>query len=186
MADYYSSSAQWSSNYGFVVYVPSSTGLPSPSYYWYVVLDSSNNYYLMPFASSNTVCSNITNVTVNDNGTWYDPDIDFSQGNSFYYKLSPLDTGSSVNRFSTDFRRPVVSSSSNMSSLCNSVKSWSSFNANRVIINTFSYDESSNSGSGSYDDTNLISAILMIPATIICLACMACIFKMFINKRVRG
>jgi len=136
MADRFSSSAQWSSNYGFVVYIPSSSGLPAPSYYWYVVQDSSNNYYLMPFASSNTVCSNITTVNVNNNETWYDSDIDFSTGDSFYYPLTALDTGSTVYRYSTNFRRPVVSNISSMKSLCSTVRSWSSFNANRVIINT--------------------------------------------------
>lgn len=182
----YSSYAQWSSNYQFVVYIPSNIGLPSPSYYWHIIQDSSSNYYLMPLASSNSVCSNITSVSVPSGSTWYDSDIDFSSGNSFYYELTSLDNVSSPTRFSTNFRRPTIANTSDMSSLCSIVRTYGSFNANRLIINTYEYEEPSSGSGGSYDDTNLISAVLMIPATLICLACMAVIFKMFINRRVRG
>lgn len=49
----------------------------------------------------------------------------------------------------------------------------------------YEYEESS-SGGGSTDISPLIPAILMIPATIIVVCFFSVIYKMFINRRIRG
>ena len=50
---------------------------------------------------------------------------------------------------------------------------------------SFTYDDSS-SGSSSFNDSNIVSAILMIPATLLVLAFFTCIYRIFINRRTRG
>lgn len=179
-ATYSNSTNQW------YFTMPSTTLLPVYDPYWAVVKDSSDNYYLMPFANgTNYVCSNISTrpMSLLESSGFFDDSIDFTNGDSFYFKLDSLGTG----RFSTDFRKPVVSTASAMQTLCSSTTTYTGNNTTtgRLIINKFEIQESAPSG-GSCDITPLVPAILMIPATLIVLATFTIIYKMFMNRKVRG
>lgn len=50
----------------------------------------------------------------------------------------------------------------------------------------YEYEQSESTGGGSTDISPLIPAILMIPATIIVFGMFSIIYRMFINRRVRG
>lgn len=168
--------------------IPSSALLPVYDPYWAIVKDSSDNYYLMPFNGSGFTCANITTKLLDlmESSGFYDESIDFSNGDSFYYELSNIDTNLTT-RFYTDFRKPVVSTANQMKTLCSSTMTYSGNNTNtsRYIINKFEISSGSNESS-SCDISPLIPAILMIPATLIVIACFSIIYRMFINRRVRG
>lgn len=177
-ASYGSSTLQWG------LTIPTNTLLPQYDYNWAIVQDSSQNYYLMPFTGGFT-CSYVSTRSLNllESSGWFDDSIDFTSGDSFYFPLDLISTG----RFSTDFRKPIVSTVSDMQTLCNSVTTYTGGNstASRLIINKFEIQESTPSG-GSTDITPLIPAILMIPATLIVLGMFSIIYRMFINRRIRG
>lgn len=177
-ASYGSSTLQW----GFTM--PTTALLPQYDYNWAIVRDSQNNDYLMPF-SGGFSCSYITtkNMSLLESSGWFDDSIDFTSGDSFYFPLDLISTG----RYSTDFRKPTVSTASSMQSLCSSVITYTGGNstAGRLIINKFEIQESTPSG-GSTDITPLVPAILMIPATMLILGMFTIIYRMFINRRVRG
>lgn len=189
MASEYIPFATYSSSTNqYYLTIPNSSLLPVYDPYWAVVKDSSDNYYLMPFNGSGFTCSNITtkSLTLMENSGFYDESIDFSSGDSFYYELSNIDSNLTT-RFYTDFRKPVVSTANDMKTFCSSITTFSGNNTNtsRYIINKFEIEQSSNSG-GSTDITPLIPAILMIPATLIVLGMFSIIYRMFINRRIRG
>lgn len=187
MAEKYIPFASFSnSNNQWYFTIPSTTLLPVYDPYWAIVKDSSEKYYLMPFANGTSyVCSNISTRTLTnfESSGFFDDSIDFTSGDSVYFELDTVGTS----RFSTDFRKPVVSNVNDMKTLCNSVVTYTGNNTNsgRLIINKFVIQESSPSG-GSTDITPLIPAILMIPATLIVLGMFSIIYRMFINRRVRG
>lgn len=176
-----------SSTNQFYITVPSSTLMPIYDSYWAIVQDTNSNYYLMPFNGSGFTCSNINTRSMNlfESSGFYDDSIDFSSGDSFYYELTRL--GQYDNRYSTDFRKPVVSTASSMQALCNSVITYSGNNTNssRFIINKFEIEENSNTG-GSCDISPLVPAILMIPAAMLVIAFYTIIYRMFINRRIRS
>ena len=189
MASNYIPFATYSSSTNqYYLTIPSSSLLPVYDPYWAVVKDSSDNYYLMPFNGTFSSCSSITtkSLTLMENSGFYDESIDFSSGDSFYYELTNIDTNLAT-RFYTDFRKPVVSTANEMRSLCSSITTFSGGNTNtsRYIINKFEISSGS-SESSSCDISPLIPAILMIPATLIVIACFSIIYRMFINRRVRG
>ena len=172
----------------FYFTLPNSSGLPANDGYWAVVKDSNSDFYLMPFTSSaNWSCSGIATKNVSNGSDLFDSDIDFTQGNSFYYKLSTIGSYSSSNRrFTANFRRPIVANTTDISAICSTVSTYSSFaSTNIFFINSYIEEESTPTG-GSCDITPLVPAILMIPATLIVLATFTIIYKMFMNRKVRG
>lgn len=173
----------------------SSLGLPNPDPYWKKVEGTDGNFYLMPFTSSTTInCDQISTKNLSDLVNYKIIDYsasDISGMETFYFPINVLASNSYNERYSTDFRKPTLSTKADAIALCSTVSTFgnnNTFISNTGVINEFSYSVDSGSGDSgsSFDDSNLVSAILMIPATIICLACMAVIFKMFINRRVRG
>ena len=171
-----------SSTNQYFVTIPSTTLMPMYDPYWAVVKDSSNNYYLMPFNGTFTSCSNITtkSLSLMENSGFYDESIDFSNGDSFYYELTNLDSNLTT-RFSTDFRKPVVSTASEMRSLCSSITTYSGANTNttRLIISKFEL-ASEDSGDSSCDISPLVPAILMIPAAMLVIAFFTIIYLRFL------
>lgn len=196
MASVYYPYAQFSSssNQFFLTGFPTSSNLPTSNAPWAVVSDSNGDWYLMPFNYSGFQCSNINSISGITYFSSYQPDffdssVDFSSGETFYYKLTPLFSSysSSNARWSTDFRKPIVDTVANAKTLCSSVYTYSNNTSlNRFIINYVEIPENSGSSGGSTDISPLIPAILMIPATLIILGMFSIIYRMFINRRIRG
>lgn len=112
-----------------------------------------------------------------------------------YYLFFPVSyfNGSNPNSYgykaSVDTRHPIIRSNlDDVSSFCDSVVSTSTNETYSLIYSTFDFDysDSGSGGGGSTDITPLIPAILMIPATLIVLGMFSIIYRMFINRRVRG
>lgn len=197
MASVYYPFAQWSSssNQFYLTGLPTTSNLPISNAPWAITTDSNGDWYLMPFNYSGFQCSNINSISGLSNYSnfqpeFFDSSIDFSSGDTFYYKLTPLFTSysSSNARWTTDFRKPIVDSVANVQSLCSGVYTYSNNTAtSRFIINYVELPDDSGSGSGgSTDITPLIPAILMIPATLLVISFFKIIFNMFMNKKVRG
>lgn len=166
----------------------------------YLFKDSSNNYHVGSYNSTN---ANVSSCPTADNILTISSSSDFDSYKSYYSKYG-VDTSSwsydySVGTYSIYFDAALDSENwnaytysvdisnmhivprSDVSSMCSSVVSNASYYL--VANSTFSI---SDSGSSSDNYNDLISAILMIPATIICLACMSVIYKMFMSRKLRG
>lgn len=171
----------------------------SPNYVGYVFKDSDNKYFMGVYNSQSVqpqscpASSDIFSISTSYWATFkslmspYFNDIPTSSPaltSSLYFPVVLGDSDLSDFYALVDVRNPIFDSRDNVAGKCSQILSRGSYDP--IARVKFSVEVSSSGGGASFDDTNLISAILMIPATLICLSCMYCIFKMFINKRVRG
>lgn len=153
-------------------------------------------------SSSSTRLSTVDSIAWLKSHNMMSDDVYFNSSWTSYYIAYKLDliastltaTGSSSSEygyFYIDSLNPIYSDQPILSS-CSSLTVLSTSNSvsNTRFIPKFTYSVSSgsdDSGSGgSTDISPLVPAILMIPATIIVVCFFSVIYKMFMNRKVRG
>lgn len=151
---------------------------------------STCNLQTFPYSNVNYLAENgfidLGNVVLNSSSSYY---LFFPV---VYYSPNANNANSYGYKAGVDTRHPIIRSSadSDVSSFCSSVVSTSSTESYSLIYSTFDfeYDNSGSGGSGggSTDISPLVPAILMIPATMIILGMFTIIYRMFINRRIRG
>lgn len=194
----YNTGNEW---YAFPVSYFTSNGVDTPTGNsgWRIISDGTNLY----FSYYGSTCSNANTISYSNlkflynNGFINVPNfdnLDSSVGYYLYFPVTPINgisassTSYSYSSVIVDSKNPIIRTSvDNISSFCSTIPSSSNntVSSHKAYI-SYSIDISDDSGSSSDNYNDLISAILMIPATIICLACMSVIYKMFINRRTRG
>lgn len=185
---------------------------PSSISAYFKVLKCDDNWYLTPYTTNaglkNFRLVDLTrqsyDLSFSDSWQWLkdhhflNPDTtdptSYGYSNFFIaYNLTPIDTryidnSTSQGKFYIDTYNPVIGPDIN--TLTCSSKTWYGNSiSNNYFQFTTSYDlEVVDSGGGdtTIDATGLAPAILMIPATLIILAFFSVIYKMFMNRKMRG
>lgn len=158
---------------------------------WQDLTDSS---YIVTFNSA-TTGSGISSgysyfanqITFNWSDYFYSDEPDWSSGSNFFlYFPATFDSSLRILEVDVCNLQHKVFNSSDISTSNYSNLAGSSI----VEIHTFCSldisDSDSSGGSINFDDSNIVSSILFIPATLIVLSFFAVIYKIFINRRTRG
>lgn len=181
---------------------------------YFKVLKCDDNWYLTPYTTNNGLKNfrliDLTrqsyDLPFSDSWQWLkdhnfiNPDtIDptsYGYSNFFFaYKLDPIDVryidnSTSQGKFYIDTYNPIIGPDIN--TLTCTSKTWYQNSISQTYFQfTTSYDldvadSGGNGGDTTIDATGLAPAILMIPATLIILAFFSVIYKMFMNRKMRG
>ena len=173
-----------------------SSGSPY-SYIAFLFKDSNNDYFVGLFNSTNynvSSCPSSSNIPAIssssdfnllknlydyynvDTSSW---DYNLSYNYSIYFPASISSYNSYV--YEVDVSHPVFDVRDSVASKCSSVVSYYSY----YLVPKVSISVSDSGGSSS-DFTPVVSAILMIPATLIVLSCFFIIYRMFMNRKLRA
>lgn len=163
--------------------------------YWIAHLDSGGHAYLS--MTNNSSCQSLTcpfkkSISYTNWSSWSNSwrdyfDTDFSQVELVtnapvfpYFELTPYTSTVDGQTYYTLNPRDIkftVEAPTDIASI---------LAGGRVLIEPYSFTYTESESSSSSDYSTISSAIMMIPATMFCLAFFFIIFKLFINKRVRG
>lgn len=190
-----------SNTYGFTPGVSSAMRLLKCDDSYYLVYSGSDASLHLQ-SSKSVTSTNSSRLGTVDSINWLkdnnflSDDVYFNPAWTSYFLAIPVIDVISTNDSSyfygtVDFRNPIFKDSPVVNSCSNYTTISISNGVNNVrLYNSYSYsvnDSGGDSGGGGSTDINsLIPAILMIPATIIVISFFSIIYRMFINRRIRG